>query len=250
MDCGAEGPDADGDGNGEGDCDCEGDGDGGSFGALLHATMLNNASVAVALFNSRLNAAQNTPPRQSMGSRRAGETRMGALGWISSVMTVALALAVVLAIRIAGQHEAGGFLGPGPLLADVNLVAEILLVLGLTVGMFMARAGNIEAHRRNQTTWVLVNLVFVVFLMAGAIASFKFKGFNDLKNLGNLVTWLHALFGTLAVAAGLWLVLQMNNLLPAAWHVKRWKGLMRATLAGYWLVAIGGLVTYYYWYAA
>ena len=230
-----------------------GGGDGGvsgvSGGALVHAATATNVSATAALFISTFIAAQNTPAAAIDGQQTRRGDANGAPD-VSSVMTVAFTLAVVLAIRLAGQHEAGGFLGWGPLLADVNLVAEILLVLGLTVGMFMARGGNIEAHRRNQTTWVLVNLVFVVFLMAGAIASFKFKGFSDLKNLGNLVTWLHALFGTLTVAAGLWLVLQMNNLLPAAWHVRRWKALMRVTLAGYWLVAMGGLVTYYYWYAA
>ena len=175
---------------------------------------------------------------------------MGKSGWIAGALTVAATLAVVLGVRLAGKHEAAGFIGPGPLLADINLAAEILLVVGLTVGAFFARGGNIEAHKRNQTTWVLVNLVFVVFLMAGSIASFKFNGLADLRNAGNLVTWLHALFGTLTVVAGLWLVLQMHDLLPKAWHVHRWKGLMRATLVGYWLVAIGGIFTYYYWYAA
>ncbi len=175
---------------------------------------------------------------------------MGKTGWVAGAVIVAATFAVVLGLRLAGKHEAGGFIGPGPLLADINLLAEILLVLGLTAGAFLARAGNIDAHKRNQTTWVLVNLVFVVFLMAGSIASFKFNGLADLRNIGNLVTWLHALVGTLTVGAGLWLVLQMHGLMPSFLHVQRWKGLMRATLVGYWLVALGGIATYYYWYAA
>jgi uncharacterized membrane protein YozB (DUF420 family) len=181
---------------------------------------------------------------------RTGRTAGAAAGVVLAATTVAAALAVVLGLRLAGRHEAGGFLGYGTLLADINLVVEILLVLGLTVGMLLARTGSVDAHRRNQTTWVLVNLVFVVFLMAGAIASFRFNGVADFRNLGNAITWLHALLGTLTVVAGLWLVLQMNDLLPRAWHVQHWKLLMRATLAGYWLVALGGIATYYYWYAA
>jgi len=42
----------------------------------------------------------------------------------------------------------------------------------------------------------------------------------------------------------------MNDVLPPQWHVQRWKALMRITLAGYWTVAVLGIVTYYYWYAA
>lgn len=157
---------------------------------------------------------------------------------------MAATLAIVLGLRITGKAGAGGFFGLGPLLADINLAFEILLVLGLSVGMFLARAGNIDAHRRNQTTWVLVNLVFVVFLMVGSIMGFKFSGVRDFKDPGILATWLHALFGGLTVLAGVWLVLQMHGWLPASLHVRRWKALMRMTLAGYWLVALLGIATY------
>lgn len=39
------------------------------------------------------------------------------------------------------------------------------------------------------------------------------------------------------------------DVLPESLHVHWWKGLMRSTLAGYWVVALLGLLTYYYWYA-
>ena len=170
--------------------------------------------------------------------------------WVAAVVTVAVTLAMVLALRKTGKGEGPGVFGPGPLLADLNIVFEIVLVLGLTVGMMLARAGNIEAHRRNQTTWVLVNLVFVAFLMVPSIAGFKFHGLRDLKDLGNLATWAHAAIGTLTVLSGTWLVLQMNGLLPPSLHVKAWKHLMRATLVGYWVVALLGLATYRAWYAS
>ena len=175
---------------------------------------------------------------------------MPSRGSIAAALTVAVTLATVLGLKAAGKADSAGFFGPGPLLADLNLVFEIVLVLGLSVGLLIARSGNIEAHRRNQTTWVLVNLVFVIFLMAGSIATFKFNGLADLKDAGNLVTWLHAIAGTFTIIAGTWLVLQMNGLLPQAWHLRRWKALMRATLAGYWMVALLGIATYRAWYAA
>jgi len=158
--------------------------------------------------------------------------------------------AVIWALHASGKAEGGGVLGSGPLIADINLALELLLVLGLTWGMFLARSGNIEAHRINQTVWVLVNGALVLFIMASAMASFKIPDLKALTNIGNAITVLHAIFGVLTVAGGLWLVLQMNDVLPARWHVRWWKGLMRATLVGYWAVALLGIATYYYWYVA
>ncbi|MEP7327878.1 MAG: hypothetical protein ABI777_01605 [Betaproteobacteria bacterium] len=158
--------------------------------------------------------------------------------------------AVIYALHAVGKADAGGVLGAGPLLADINLALELLLVLGLTWGMLLARSGNIEAHRVNQTVWVLVNGALVLFIMASAMASFKIPNLKALTDVGNAITVLHAIVGVLTVAGGTWLVLQMNDVLPAHWHVRWWKGLMRATLVGYWAVALLGIATYYYWYAA
>ena len=158
--------------------------------------------------------------------------------------------AVIFALHALGKAEGGGALGAGPLIADINLALELLLVLGLTFGMLLARGGNIEAHRVNQTVWVLVNGALVLFIMVSAMASFKIPNWKALTDVGNAITVLHAIFGVLTVAAGAWLVLQMNDVLPARWHVRWWKGLMRATLVGYWAVALLGIATYYYWYVA
>lgn len=165
-------------------------------------------------------------------------------------LAFAVTVGIVGAIKAAGKADVGGFLGPGPLLADVNLLLEILLVLGLTVGMRLARSGSIEAHRVNQTAWVLVNTALVAFVMASAMASFKLPSLKALADVGNAITVLHGLIGTFTFLSGMWLVLQMNDILPPQWHVQRWKALMRITLAGYWAVALLGIVTYYYWYAA
>jgi hypothetical protein len=48
--------------------------------------------------------------------------------------------------------------------------------------------------------------------------------------------------------AGLWLVLQMNDILPRRLHITGWKNLMRLTLAAYWVVALLGLAIYKFWY--
>lgn len=174
---------------------------------------------------------------------------MKTLAILTGCVLAAAAAALALGIFAAGKAGAPGFLGPGVLIADVNLVLEILLVVGLTFGFYLARAGKIEAHRVNQTAWVMVNAALVAFIMASSLQDVKLTSAADLADTRTWVTWLHALVGTLTVVAGLWLVLQMNDIVPERFHVGWWKNLMRCTLAGYWAVALGGFVTYYLWYA-
>jgi hypothetical protein len=86
--------------------------------------------------------------------------------------------------------------------------------------------------------------------MAGSMQDVKIARTADLADWRIGVTWLHAAAGTLTAFAGLWIVLQMNNALPKSLHVARWRSLMRAALAGYWLTALLGFLTYYFWYVA
>lgn len=165
---------------------------------------------------------------------------------------ISLAAAASIVVSVVRNHgkDAPGFLGPGTLVADVNLLLEIVLVLGLTFGFWLARRGNIEAHRVNQTSWVLVNAVLVALIMVASMENVAVAGFPDLASPRIAFTWLHALLGTCTAAAGLWLVLQMNDVLPQRLHLRGWKTLMRLTLAGYWAVALLGFATYYLFYVA
>jgi hypothetical protein len=153
--------------------------------------------------------------------------------------------AVMFWLRAAGKADAGGFLGPGSLIGDLNLTLQILLVLGLTVGMFLARRGKIEAHRISQTVWTLVNAGLVAAVMAPSLANAKVSSLADLAHWSTALPWLHAALGGLTVIGALWLVLQMNDVVPKAWHIAGWKRLMRLTLAGYWTVAALGIVLYF-----
>jgi uncharacterized membrane protein YozB (DUF420 family) len=158
------------------------------------------------------------------------------------------AAAVIFALRAAGKAGAGGFLGPGSLLADLNLTLEVLLVLGLTAGMLFARRGRIEAHRVNQTIWALINVALVVTIMVPSLRNAKIGSLADLAHASEALPWLHAALGLLTVVSALWLVLQMNDILPERWHVSWWKTLMRLTLVGYWAVALLGIALYCKWY--
>jgi len=161
---------------------------------------------------------------------------------------VAGSLAWILGISLSGLEGAAGFFGAGPLIADANLILEIILVAGLTYGFVLARRGNIEGHRINQTTWVILNVGLIALVMAGSLHDVKFSKAADLADWRVSLTWLHAAVGTLTALAGVWIVLQMNDVIPRSLHVAAWKNLMRAALAGYWLSALLGFATFYFWY--
>ena len=156
-------------------------------------------------------------------------------------------VAIVGSLRATGKAEAAGFLGPASLLSDLNLTLEVLLVLGLTVGFTLARSGRIEAHRVNQTAWVLVNAALVACIMIPSLQNAKLQSVADLTKLPTALPWIHAAVGLVTLISGLWLVLQMNDVVPQRWHTPRWKTLMRLTLTGYWLVALLGIGIYYFW---
>ena len=167
---------------------------------------------------------------------------------IAGLLVVVGAAAVIMTIEAMGKWSAKGFLFSGALVPDLNLALEIVLLAGLTFGAWLAKRGNIAAHRYNQTIWVLLNTVLVALIMWRGMENAEVGTASDLAQVHILVPWVHAVLGAATVAAGLWLVLQFNGLLPKALHVRRWKTLMRLTLAGYWLVALFGLAIHYLWF--
>src|SRR5262245_13024468 len=169
---------------------------------------------------------------------------------VTAVVMVAGSLAWIAGIWISGLAGTRGFFGPGPLIADANLILEVFLVAGVTYGFLLARRGNIDAHQVNQTTWVVLNLGLIALVMAGAMQDVRISHPSHLADWRVGVTWLHAAVGTLTALAGLWIVLQMNGVLPKALHVAAWKTMMRSALAGYWLTGLLGFMTYYFWYIA
>lgn len=166
-----------------------------------------------------------------------------------TALGLGLALGVLTALTVLGYFSSGmkpGFITPDLFVSQFNLALQILLVLGLTFGAWLARSGRTEAHRVNQTIWVLVNAALVFCMMLPAMWDAKITQPSDLADPRIAFSWIHATIGACTVASGLWLVLQMNDILPRRFHIRRWKRLMRFTLAGYWTVAILGFVTYYF----
>jgi hypothetical protein len=167
---------------------------------------------------------------------------------ITAAVMVAGSLAWIAGIWLSGLEGSRGFLSAGPLIADANLILEVFLVAGVSYGFLLARLGNIDAHQVNQTTWVVLNLGLIALVLAGSMQDAKLIRIEDLADRRIGLTWLHALVGTVTALAGLWIVLQMNGVLPKDLHASAWKNLMRAALAGYWLTALLGVLPYYFWY--
>ncbi len=171
---------------------------------------------------------------------------------------VGLALITLASFLILGRNaglanQPGIFGTRGSLFADLNLIAQVLLLAGLTAGFFLARRGNISAHQYNQTSWVFFNLVLTIFIMAVSFNRQVVPGIPEkLVRTYYSVSSLHAALGAITILSALYLVLRMNGLLPQAMRgTKRWwKNLMRATLGMYWLVGLFGIGTYYFWYVA
>jgi len=135
------------------------------------------------------------------------------------------------------------------LFSDINLISQVVLLLGLSVGYYLARRGNIAAHQYNQTAWVLFNIVLTIFIMIVAYVEYVLPGLpGNLRHAYGLVSSIHAALGLLAIFCGVYLILRMNQWIPRKWRIKWWKKLMRLTLALYWLVGVFGLAIYYFWY--
>ncbi len=173
-------------------------------------------------------------------------------------LTVTLSIVIILigsSVFLALGGPSGIAARPGifgtkaNLFADLNLIAQFVLLLGLSIGAVFARRGHIATHQYNQTGWVLFNIVLTIFIMMVAYYEYVIPGLpGNLSQAFGIVSTIHAAFGLLAIGCGIYLILRMNRLIPKKWRIKWWKRLMHLTLALYLLVGVLGLGIYYVWY--
>jgi uncharacterized membrane protein YozB (DUF420 family) len=170
------------------------------------------------------------------------------------VLVVTLGLFILLLLMLAGSISGipaqPGFLGTRAFLySDLNLIAQFALLMGLSLGVVLARRGHYKAHQYTQTTMVLFNLVLVLSIMVGSFSRHVVPGLpGNLSTLYGIIPTIHASVGALAVGCGVYLLLRMNQLLPKGLRIKGWKNLMRLTFGLYWTVGLLGLAVYYVWY--
>ncbi len=128
-----------------------------------------------------------------------------------------------------------GLLGTAaPFYADMTLLIEAAMGVGLLIGALLARFGRFRQHAFCQSVIVLLNLALIVFMM---VPSFRAHVSPKIPlRLGKAYYALataHATLGSVSEIAGLYIL---------------YKAWMRTVLVLWWLVLLLGLVTYARWY--
>ena len=137
-----------------------------------------------------------------------------------------------------------------PPYANLILLLEIAMGVGLFIGAVLARLRHFREHAWCQSVIVLLNLAVVVLTM---IPSFRVHVFPRIPSrIGKAYYALataHAALGTITEIAGLYILLAVGtHVLPEKFRITRYKLWMRTVLLLWWAVLGLGLATYARWY--
>jgi uncharacterized membrane protein YozB (DUF420 family) len=144
-----------------------------------------------------------------------------------------------------------GFLGTAaPRVADLILLLEIAMGVGLLTGAWLARARRFRQHAWCQSVIVLLNLAVIELMM---IPSFRVHVFPRIPGrLGKAYYALattHAGLGTFTELAALYILLSAGTqVLPGKLRITKYKPWMRSVLVLWWGVLFLGIATYTRWY--
>jgi uncharacterized membrane protein YozB (DUF420 family) len=144
-----------------------------------------------------------------------------------------------------------GFLGTAaPLYADMTLLLEAAMGVGLLIGALLARFERFRQHACCQSVIVLLNLALIVFMMS---PSFRIHVSPKIPlRLGKAyyaLATVHAALGSVTEIAGLYILLAAGtSVLPEKFRITRYRAWMRTVLVLWWLVLLLGLATYARWY--
>jgi uncharacterized membrane protein YozB (DUF420 family) len=144
-----------------------------------------------------------------------------------------------------------GFLGTAaPRAADLVLLLEVTMGVGLLSGALLARRGRFRQHAWCQSSIVLLNLAVIALMM---IPSFRVHVFPRIPaKLGKAyyaLATMHATLGSITELAGLYILLAAGtSVLPEKLRITKYKIWMRSALALWWLVILLGFATYTRWY--
>ena len=134
--------------------------------------------------------------------------------------------------------------------ANVVLVLEIAMGIGLLLGAWLARKKRFRQHAWCQSTIVLLNLAVVAVTM---IPSFRVHVLPRVPTkLGKAYYALattHGGFGAVTELAGLYILVSAGtSVLPEKLRITRYKVWMRSVLVLWWVVLLLGMATYTRWY--
>ena len=133
-----------------------------------------------------------------------------------------------------------GFLtSAAPYPADVNLLVQILVLLLLLCGTYLARSGRLRDHGRVMKTVLAIQLGALVFWMGPSLL----RNIGALAlGIGPMITVLHVVSGCLA------LVLSVSTASHKPLITRGLRGTMRTTLLAWILTVVLGFSFYLYYY--
>jgi hypothetical protein len=137
-----------------------------------------------------------------------------------------------------------------PHYANLTLLLEIAMGVGLLIGAVLARQRRFEAHAWCQSLIVLLNLAVIVLVM---IPSLRVQVIPKIPlKLGKAYYALataHAAIGTITEIAGLYILLAVGtSVLPEKFRITKYKLWMRTVLVFWWVALLLGFATYARWY--
>jgi len=134
------------------------------------------------------------------------------------------------------------------LAADINLAAQIVLLIGLWIGFYFARSGQVTRHAAMQTTMVMANLFFILLVMVPSFYQYVILGGTTGGIVARLML-IHGLLGVVAQVAGIYVILRMRTgLIPPRFRVRDFRLVMRWTLWLWTVIFVLGIGIYYYRY--
>ena len=141
-----------------------------------------------------------------------------------------------------------GFLGTqASWAADLNLLAQIALLVLLTLAVLRAKKGDLATHHTWMTAVVIINAVLIVAVMNPTFFRVLPAAIRD-PSLKPRMMLPHFLVGTLAELLGLYAVVAVRMDLPLALQVRSQKRLMRVLAVLWTLSLVGGIALYVWWY--
>lgn len=145
-----------------------------------------------------------------------------------------------------------GFLGTAAnWAADFTLMMMILFAVLLTIGVALAVKKKYDTHRWVQTSAVILNIIFVLWMMILPYRDFIAPGIpQQLSETFYWLTTLHALVGATAVILGVFVVLRASGLMIKALQFNNYKLVMRISYTLYMLTVLLGIAVYYVWFVS
>jgi uncharacterized membrane protein YozB (DUF420 family) len=134
--------------------------------------------------------------------------------------------------------------------ADLVLLLEIAMGVGLLIGARLARLGRFREHAWCQSAIVILNLAVIALMM---FPSFRVHVSPRIPaRLGKAyyaVATAHAALGGATELAGLYILLAAGTtFFPEKLRITKYKLWMRSVLVLWWLVLLLGFATYSRWY--